>query len=134
MTLPRRLTLATLALVLALPAAERSGGGAAAAKTLYKDGPSGRYLIDGQWLFRARHGQPGPQPGFAKQTVDRGLDRRSRVPNAWNAEDDSTRSFAGTVGWYRKDFQLPTRGASGSPGSCASSRSTTAPGSTSTAS
>ena len=53
--------------LLALP------GGAAAAdkpsnKTLYYDGPSGRYLMDGTWLFRLDPGNRGiwqrlePQP------------------------------------------------------------------------
>jgi beta-glucuronidase len=30
------------------------------------------------------------------------------VPNAWNAQDESLASFMGTVGWYRKDFRLPS--------------------------
>jgi beta-glucuronidase len=30
------------------------------------------------------------------------------VPNAWNATDESEESFMGTVGWYRKDFKLPS--------------------------
>jgi beta-glucuronidase len=30
------------------------------------------------------------------------------VPNAWNAGDNSAASFAGGVGWYRKDFRFPS--------------------------
>ncbi len=30
------------------------------------------------------------------------------VPNAWNANDSSLKSFAGQIGWYRKDFRLPS--------------------------
>ena len=30
------------------------------------------------------------------------------VPNAWNAGDNSDASFAGGVGWYRKDFRFPS--------------------------
>jgi beta-glucuronidase len=30
------------------------------------------------------------------------------VPNAWNATDESVESFTGGVGWYRKDFRLPS--------------------------
>ncbi len=106
MTLPRRVTLATLALALALPAASEAAV-APAAKTLYKDGPSGRYLLDGKWLFRLDKANQGLSQGFAKQTGVEGWNA-STVPNAWNAGDDSTESFQGTVGWYRKDFKLPT--------------------------
>jgi hypothetical protein len=52
------LPLFALLLLLALP------GGAAAAdkpskKTLYYEGPSGRYLMDGTWLFRRDAGNKG---------------------------------------------------------------------------
>ena len=30
-----------------------------------------------------------------------------KVPNAWNVGDDSNESMAGSIGWYRKDFELP---------------------------
>jgi beta-glucuronidase len=33
---------------------------------------------------------------------------RTTVPNAWNAGDDTIPSMVGTVGWYRKDFKLPS--------------------------
>ena len=55
------------------------------AKTLYKTGPTGRYLMDGTWLFKLDNHQSGPaaaSPAIAgwKQVT---------VPNAWNAGDDS---------------------------------------------
>jgi len=106
MTLPHRLSLAALALVLALPAASQAAV-APAAKTLYKGGPSGRYLLDGKWLFRMDKANQGINQGFAKQTGNEGWNAGT-VPNAWNAGDDSSESFMGTVGWYRKDFKLPT--------------------------
>jgi len=50
MRLSRLLLLATLA-VLALPSFAQAAD-VPSNKTLYADGPSGRYLVDGQWLFR----------------------------------------------------------------------------------
>ncbi|HEX6389828.1 MAG TPA: beta galactosidase jelly roll domain-containing protein, partial [Solirubrobacteraceae bacterium] len=106
MTLPRRLTIATLALVLALPAAAAAAP-VPPAKTVYRDGPSGRYLLEGKWLFRMDKANQGLSQGFAKQTAEAGWSPVT-VPNAWNAGDDSNESFQGTVGWYRKDFNLPS--------------------------
>jgi beta-glucuronidase len=106
MTSPRKLALATLALVLLLPAAAQAVD-TPSARTLYQDGPSGRYLVDGQWFFRLDSANQGINQGFAKQTSTAGW-TPTTVPNAWNAGDDSVQSFQGTVGWYRKDFKLPT--------------------------
>jgi beta-glucuronidase len=65
--------------------------------------------MDGPWLFRFDDRQSGPQ----RDTGTAGW-RRVTVPNAWNATDESDASFGGAVGWYRKDFRLPSnaRGAS----------------------
>lgn len=84
--------LACLLAALLLPAA------AARADTpkpgaLYETGPTGRYLLAGTWQFRS--GAKGPWKPVT-------------VPNAWNATDTSMRSFVGGVGWYRKDFTLPS--------------------------
>ena len=70
----------------------------------YRDGPDGRYLLDGTWLFRF-----GAGSNFSNS---RGLAgwQQVTVPNAWNAADLSPRSFTGTVGWYRKDFHVPAAG------------------------
>jgi glycosyl hydrolase family 2 len=96
------LTIAALALA-AAPAAAQSIVSTPSAKTLYKNGPSGRFLMDGTWLRKLDNRASGPQrergtAGWAKVTV----------PNAWNAGDNSDASFAGGVGWYRKDFRLPS--------------------------
>jgi beta-glucuronidase len=105
---PRTRAAAVLALALAalLPSAARAAD-VPAAKTLYRDGPSGRYLVNGGWLFRLDDANRGLADGFAKQTTTEGW-TPTTVPNAWNAGDDSSASFQGTVGWYRKDFRLPT--------------------------
>jgi len=60
---------------------------------LYLDGHTNRYLLDGPWEFRL--GSSGPWTPVT-------------VPNAWNATDESPDSMRGAVGWYRKDFRLPS--------------------------
>jgi beta-glucuronidase len=88
------------------PAAPAAGG-APTEKALYRDGPSGRHLLDGTWLFRADPASSGDQQGFQRQATTDGWAPTS-VPNAWNATDESVESFTGGVGWYRKDFKLPS--------------------------
>lgn len=77
------------------------------AKALYHDGPSGRYLLDGEWLFRLDPSGVGLREGFQKQTGRTGWSP-VKVPNAWNLGDDSVASMQGGIGWYRKDFELPS--------------------------
>ncbi|HEX4466375.1 MAG TPA: glycoside hydrolase family 2 TIM barrel-domain containing protein, partial [Solirubrobacteraceae bacterium] len=72
-------------------------------------GPSGRYNLDGTWLFRLDHGK-GLKNRYESSTSTAGWARVS-VPNAWNAKDQSKASMKGTVAWYRKDFELPAAGA-----------------------
>ena len=78
-----------------------------AAGALYDDGPSGRYLVDGTWLFRLDTANRGVREHFQRSTSTAGW-TTTTVPNAWNAADDSAASMLGTVGWYRKDFRLPS--------------------------
>jgi beta-glucuronidase len=92
-------------LALALPGA----AGAAekpSKKTLYYEGPSGRYLMDGAWLFRLDPGDKGLSSGWSRSTSSAGW-KRVTVPNVWNLGDDSPASMVGGVGWYRKDFSVP---------------------------
>jgi beta-glucuronidase len=101
-----RRALVTAALVaLALP-----GVAAAAdkpsAKTLYYEGPSGRYLMDGAWLFRLDPGDQGLRSGWNRSSSRAGW-KTVTVPNVWNLGDDSPASMIGGIGWYRKDFSLP---------------------------
>ncbi len=84
------------------PAAAQSVASKPTNRTLYETGPSGRFLMDGTWLRKLDNRQSGPQ----RETGTSGWTRVS-VPNAWNAGDDSDASFAGGVGWYRRDFRLP---------------------------
>ncbi len=76
-------------------------------RTFYKDGPSGRFLVDGPWLYRADPSLNGDGKGWQRDPSTNGW-MATTVPNAWNATDESPASFAGAVGWYRKDFRLPS--------------------------
>lgn len=88
----RRLALLALGLLAAVPSGASGAAEAPSAKTLYETGPSGRYLLDGDWMFRRTGGSW----------------RRVQVPYAWNVTDPSVRSFVGTTAEYRKDFRLPS--------------------------
>ncbi|HEU4975005.1 MAG TPA: glycoside hydrolase family 2 TIM barrel-domain containing protein [Baekduia sp.] len=104
----RRCLLLTVLALLALPVSSAlAQGDGVVARTLYKTGNSGRYLVGGQWLFRADPGDDGAAKGFARSGSTVGWTPVT-VPNAWNAKDYSEASFKGGVGWYRKDFRLPS--------------------------
>jgi len=74
--------------------------------TIYGDGPDNRYLLGGTWLFRLDTAGAGLNQNFQRQTATDGW-TQTKVPDAWNAGDNSVASMTGTVGWYRKDFSLP---------------------------
>src|SRR3954471_14475289 len=98
------LVLLTVAVGLsAAPAAAQSVVSTPTAKTLYRNGPSGRFLMGGTWLRKLDNRQSGPQ----RETGTAGWTKVT-VPNAWNAGDNSDASFAGGVGWYRKDLRFPS--------------------------
>src|SRR2546421_5407479 len=77
---------------------------------LYRDGQGGRYLLGGDWLYRADLGDVGVADGFWRGSASTEGWSPVSVPNSYNASDPSTASMDGWVGWYRKDFTLP-RGA-----------------------
>jgi beta-glucuronidase len=60
---------------------------------LYASGHTDRYLLDGPWLFRRDTHSAWTQIS---------------VPYAWNATDESVTSMRGGIGWYRKDFKVPS--------------------------
>lgn len=80
------------------------------AKTLYADGPDGRYLLGGEWLFRLDNDDQGVKQRFMRQTSRSGW-AKTTVPGVWNLGDASNESMSGGIGWYRKDFQLPSSSA-----------------------
>lgn len=111
----RRPPLPHLLLVLALAACAGAPATAGAAVVsvpkgapLSYEGQDGRRLIDGEWLRRLDPTDTGLAQRLFAQTTTDGWDLTT-VPNAWNAGDDSTASFTGSVAWYRKDFRLPSR-------------------------
>ena len=77
---------------------------------LYEDGQTGRFLLNGTWYFRLDPADQGEVQGLPTNPALDGW-AETRVPNAWNARDYSDNSHRGTVGWYRKDFVLPSRDA-----------------------
>jgi beta-glucuronidase len=93
---------AALALAPAAPAAETPERG-----SLSHSGPSGRYLLGGDWLFRLDNADQGVKERFMREASTRGWSKVA-VPSAWNTGDDSNESMAGGIGWYRKDFELPS--------------------------
>jgi beta-glucuronidase len=94
---------ALLACIVASPAnaADRPKPG-----SVYRDGPSGRYLLDGTWYHRADPTDVGLAQRLHQQESSAGW-ATTTVPNASNAGDFSNGSYMGNVHWYRKDFRLP---------------------------
>jgi beta-glucuronidase len=75
---------------------------------LYANGHTGRYLLDGQWFFRLDKSGVGLRRGYARPSQSLAAWTPISVPYAWNATDESPESMRGTIGWYRKDFRLPS--------------------------
>ena len=101
-------TLLPLLALLAVLPAPASAADVPSKKTLYDDGPGGRFLMDGQWLFRLDAGDQGLRQRFYRQRSTAGWGPVA-VPSVWNVGDDSEASMRGSVGWYRKDFELPDK-------------------------
>ncbi|HWC26078.1 MAG TPA: glycoside hydrolase family 2 TIM barrel-domain containing protein [Solirubrobacteraceae bacterium] len=106
---PRTLALLAVATIvlLAVPA----GAGAAERperRALTAYGPDNRHLLDGEWLFRLDEADQGLKDRWQRRIPTTGWST-VEVPDAWNAGDESNASMVGTVGWYRKDFRLPSR-------------------------
>jgi beta-glucuronidase len=74
---------------------------------LYRDGPTGRYLLGGTWLFRADPGDVGVAQGWWRDSPATGGWSPVAVPSAYNSGDFSIASWEGSIGWYRRDFTVP---------------------------
>jgi beta-glucuronidase len=98
-----------LLLLLAL-AASAQAADTPTPRTLYEDGPEGRYLMEGNWLFRLDPANRGIRRRYHRGRSTAGWSA-VQVPHAWNVGDHSIGSFIGTVAWYRKDFELPSASA-----------------------
>ncbi len=103
----RRLRAAAVALLglaaLSAPAPARAAGDFSVPAW---QGPPDRLIMGGAWLYRPDPGDPQLAATFPAAADTTGWTRVS-VPSAWNASDESAASFAGGVGWYRKDFTAP---------------------------
>ena len=55
-------------------------------QALYQDGPEGRYLLDGDWLFRLDNADQGVKQRFMRSTSTAGWST-VKVPNVWNLGD-----------------------------------------------
>jgi beta-glucuronidase len=74
---------------------------------LYQDGQTGRYLLGGEWLYRADPTNLGIAQGWYQNNPSTLGWSPVTVPNADNAGNFSSASMDGTIGWYRRDFTLP---------------------------
>ena len=100
-----RLAVLIIALCALVPASAPAAG-KPSNRTLYADGPAGRYLLDGEWLFRLDKANAGLGSRYMRTASTAGW-TKTTVPNNWNLGDDSVESMQGTIGWYRKDFGVP---------------------------
>src|SRR3954468_16739585 len=77
-------------------------------RPIVQDGPSGRYMLDGQWLLRVDHRDRGAGQHWERRRSTVGW-APITIPNAWNANDLTPSGFIGAPAWYRRDFRLPSR-------------------------
>jgi beta-glucuronidase len=75
---------------------------------LFRDGPDDRWLLGGTWLYEADPGNVGVTDGWWRDVASTTGWSPVTVPNSYNAGDFSAASMNGSVGWYRRDFTLPT--------------------------
>jgi glycosyl hydrolase family 2 len=75
---------------------------------LYQDGPTDRWLLGGAWLYRADPTDVGVAGGYWRNLPSTAGWSPVTVPNSFNAGDLSAASMTGSVGWYRRDFTLPS--------------------------
>ena len=94
-------------------------------QALYQDGPEGRYLLDGDWLFRLDNADQGVKQRFMRSTSTAGW-TTVKVPNVWNLGDASNESMSGRDRLVPQGLRAAERRLARWPGRCASSRSTTA--------
>jgi beta-glucuronidase len=73
-----------------------------------RDGPTGRFMLDGPWLLRVDRRDRGAGQHWERRRSTAGWTPVT-IPNAWNANDRSEAGFIGAPAWYRKDFRLPSR-------------------------
>jgi beta-glucuronidase len=75
---------------------------------LYQDGQTGRYLLGGTWLYQADPGDVGLSQSWWGDVAATSSWSPVTVPNVYNAGNFTLASMDGYVGWYRRDFTLPS--------------------------
>src|SRR3954467_3226009 len=91
----------------AAPVASAQQAAAPDPRPVTQDGPSGRYMLDGQWLLRVDRSDRGAGQHWERRRSTAGW-TAGTVPNAWNANDRTSSGFIGAPAWYRRDFRLPS--------------------------
>ena len=108
------LTSGLLMLACGIPSAAYASAGPSYVATppvrgaLYRDGQTNRYLLDGSWLYRADPTAAGIAGGWWRDVPATTGWSPTIVPNSYNAGDFSNASMTGSIGWYRRDFTVPT--------------------------
>src|SRR3954464_9224264 len=72
-----------------------------------RDGPTGRFMLDGPWLLRVDRRDRGAGQHWERRRSTAGWSPIT-VPNAWNANDRTPSGFVGAPAWYRRDFRFPS--------------------------
>ncbi len=75
---------------------------------LASDGQDSRYLLGGSWLYRPDLSNVGIADGWWRNLAATAGWQPVTMPNSFNAGNFSAASMAGWVGWYRRDFTLPS--------------------------
>jgi len=75
---------------------------------LDRDGQDERYLLGGEWLYQADLSNVGVADGWWRDVASTAGWTPVTIPNSYNAGNFSSSSEAGYVGWYRRDFLVPT--------------------------
>lgn len=96
-----------LALALAAPAGATEFPTGLSDRTTVAQGSAGRLLLGGEWLFRRDRTDRGLRHSWARRSGQAGWRPIPAPPHTWNPSNLSRRSEVGTVGWYRKYFELP---------------------------
>lgn len=76
-------------------------------QALYVDGQTDRWLLGGSWLFQPDLSDVGVAQGWQDQSSTNGWTPVT-VPNSYSAGNLTLQGYDGYVGWYRRDFTLPT--------------------------
>lgn len=77
-------------------------------QVLYTDGQTDRWLLGGTWLFRPDPSGVGVAQGWWQDQSATDGWTPVAVPNSYSAGNLTLQSYDGYVGWYRRDFTLPT--------------------------